>query len=730
MTTTKSFSERSRFWAIYRSALKRQIPFAIITGILFCVLIPLIYWVNFRSHIEAGYTVYEEIVRYYTVREAFRYGIYMADGHSAVILFLLILLTIIIALVQNAYMHSKKTVDLYHSLPIRRPSLMGAGMLSSLTAILAPFFVVYLITFLTQVVPYGRYISSMSAYFGYMGSDWIHILLAVAVTYLFTTFVAVNVGTVFDNLVLTFVLGFTPLGVYAVCIAVWGALTYGADPGFEIALLLSPFTFAFQRYLGSEPGTGIPAPAYLIIWLAIGCVLFFAAVACYNRRKSELAEMPQPAGVFQTIAKCLVAFCGGALFLAIFFNFGPAGWIVAILAGSLVIGLIAELILSRGVRSVKKNLKWLLGAGVLCCLVALVSHYDLLGYTARVPEPDAVESVALSYRGRFEQLSDTDLFQLYKEGYPGYGTVRLTRPESIAVVTGTHRAAVENRPPHPGRYGYEGDEYTYEWLALDYKLKNGKTMKRVLNLIDADAYLQLVNLEDQEDFIRENHTLFYEAPEGEADAYTVQNLTLYGAYGQDGTPYRLPDGDTERLLNAMRQDMLSEPLEEIKDPSAPAAGYVQINYRYRDERDPNSGYSFGASTVVVGAHYANTIAALRDLGLLEEMAAGQDIDAIRFFPSTSRYGRTNRVLPLPPGAAYGPDMQYEYDSEFYVETSNPSVIRTLLGKGRNQMLSKGNSPSEYDVILMAYYKENAYVGAQLVHYNELPDDVKEQLLQY
>lgn len=740
MTTTTSSSKNTRFLSVYRAAVKGQLAFAIVAAILYALLIPLIYFVSmhYQSHTIQGLTDHVEIAAYYASQNMLCSGIYLAEAQSGFVMASIIFLSFVLALVQNAYLHSKKNTDFYHSLPVRRTCLLGANFLATMTTVLVPFFAVYLLTMLMQLIQYGRYMPSFTQYFAFIGVDLLCCVLAAAVIYLFVTFIAVNVGTVFDAFAISGVVGILPLSIYLIGYAVWESMVYGSSLSIDYALLLSPFTFAFQRFVNHPyPTQGIQTTGYALttlhmgVWLVIGAVLFFAAAACYKRRKSEIAEQTQPSGVLQIVVKCFGAFCGGALFFAIFAGGGIVAWILSILAGSVLIGIIAELILSRGFRSLRKNIKWLLLAGVLCIVMVIGAHVDLTGYAARVPAPESVQSVDISYRGRLSQLSpDTQSwwYGSYSYSPPETHPTTLTDPESIAILTQAHRQAVENQPPKNYEdYEQMTADYPYIWMELTYRLKNGQTMQRSYYRMAEEATLTLTNLENKRDFITSGHALFRL---GEPDGGRVRGVQMYNALGRQTAAPSLSAVDNDRLIDAIRQDLLAEPLEEILDPSAPALGYLMLSYDYgKNDAEANFyGESGGTSIcyILVGESYTNTIAVLGELNLLQNFESAAEVDGIALEPMSN----TGVSYVLLPDGSY--DYSYTDSSaleNYQITSQNAAEITAVRAAGRNQMLGRhvDQTDTAYtDVVVVNYFSSGVNVGRQLVRLSALPEDLRER----
>ncbi|MDL2233990.1 ABC transporter permease, partial [Ruminococcaceae bacterium OttesenSCG-928-L11] len=572
MTTTKSFSEKNRFLTVYKTCLKNQFPFLIVSGIVFflTLLLPLIV-----LFVQDGVPQPNLLEPRFNVIE---YGIYVDEMLMVLTSFIPGIFALVLSLSANHYMHNKRMVDVYHSIPVSRPKLLGANFLASMTTIFLPFLVNYAITILVQLIAMGGKFRFGPAYAWFTLQDILGAILFSVLVYVFMTFISVNVGNTFDTFASGGVLGFAVMFTYLMVGFLTADLTYGFDfsPDSYI-VLLSPFTFLFYRYefvTYNDYQSLFPPGPTLLLYLAAAvliAVFGFLAVFCYNRRKSELAEQKQ-SGVFQTLVKVFASICGVILFYAIFRETNMVVILVACVVGAVIIGTIAELIMSRGIRQFRKNLKWLAGTGVLCCLFMLGARYDVTGYVTRVPNPDKVESLYINYDGRFNGLSS------YNYNYYKLETNRLTEPESIRIVTDAHRAIVTNPPPTINRYE-DYDTHPYERIIVEYKMKNGTTLKRQYSQTYLDAFLMLAQLEDKDDFIRANNPLFYMDTSDFPLEQRIDRITLWDPYLQDSTRLNLSETNAKLLMNALQEDVLAESLEEIHNPSRPEMGYLSVDLR-------------------------------------------------------------------------------------------------------------------------------------------------------
>lgn len=733
MTTTKSFSDKHRFMSIFRSSLKQQIPFAIVSFIAFALLIGLTYFVSFG--LDTG-------VHWGTdyLPRRFADGIYMVgEGIGGIAMAALIGFALIVALIQHSYLHSKKMTDFYHSLPVKRPHIFCANMLASALAILVPFIVVVLLTMTAQLIQYGQYIPDMSAYFAYIAKDIFSGIIGVLVVYIFTSFIAICVGTVFDAFALTVVLGCTPLAIYMICGLIWSVMIYGASFNADIAFLLSPFTFVFQRYMEQTYNQALDINVSdfsivpLLVWMGIGLVLFFITVMAYNRRRSELAEQTQPQGIFQIITKCVVAFCGGFLFFAIFYDYSLIIWFFAMIIGALLIGIVVEIVLSRGIRSLKKNAKWLLVSGLLSFALLVGITYDITGAGTYVPDADDIASVSISYDGRFANIRNTDSCNWMR-------TVVLDEPETIGIITEAHRLAVSNGVLDVHRRDYTEGPNTC--LVMDYTLKNGRTISRNYNCISNDAAKKLTELETNEEYLRASQVVF---SIGDESKYSIQSVAVSDSLGNNQTPYVLEQAQLEKLLDAVCTDMLGETYDKIANPTAPAYGY--LTFQYYDLKmhegqesmvyDPSTDFAYSYSsdlqtfTVLLTEEYTRTITLMKQYGIYDAETAiptAEDVGGVLFKDYVLySYGWSNStILNVIENIYTGDTASFDdYDGAYNVKTTDKAVISTVLEKGRSQM----EYGSEGDIVAVDLYDTDGNsIGTRLMHWDDVPADIQKKLI--
>ncbi len=764
MTTTKSFSN-NRFLAMYKTALKHQVATAIITSIICILMIPVLFFSLLSRETYYMIPNSTELERLMIYKRYFSTGVYPDFSISGLLCVLLAIVTIGAALMSNHYMHDKKRTDLYHSLPVTRKQYLLSNMAATLTAIMVPFVATYLLTMIMQLIGYSKYGCFGPQYFVFCTVDIISVLLYIFVLYVFTTLISVNVGTTFDALSITGIIGAMPSIIYMIGGAIWGSLTYGGSFSNHWAMLLSPFLFIFQRFQFAKYSSITETYIYnyrsmlliALVWLVIGILLLVLSLYCYRRRKSELAGQTQPKGILQIACLIFAAFCGGNLFYAIFSEVPTAGLPLLMVLGAMLIGVISSIIFSRGAKQIVKHMPWMAIGGVLASALFLSIQFDLLGYERRVPTQDQVESVTISYTGRFEDLTGAYGGRFYSS-YGPFGMMSqeqkdghsyLTNPEAIATVLDAHQKAVDNPPKTLRSYVVNTDsEHYYQFAEITYKLKNGKTMTRSYNMFNAQATAALANLEDKEDFITTRHPIFFldTLPEI-AQEDLIQSVNVNDSFVSKQDNYQVLDKQNLRkLLDAVKKDMSNEKLENILSPQKPALGY--LNIRYRDYtslygRYGNAAfldkfnYMNGTSSVLISEEYVNTLAVLKELGLSDRIIAPK-VDKYYFITMTDAGDYSDRRVNVVKSdlKIYALDIVREYKSNglqgWYepikvFEVSETPEVDKISNKAKNQMYIA--DPMNTMVMAIAEV-DGAIVGYKYLNTEDLPSNLKGEIQGY
>ncbi len=408
-----------------------------------------------------------------------------------------------------SYMHARRSVDLYHAVPVRRTPMLMGKYIAILVRMLAPL---TLSTALCHVLVAVNQIALAPSYFWMRFVD-MALLTAACVTFVML-FMVVS-GTL-PSAFLTMV-----------CVTIgWPVLMNVADitmsrflPGYvsvmadELNTLFSPFfglmkelqySFLSVLFVGYDDDFMLPEPEmslspWLLWWVALTVVMLALAIFYYNRRKSETAENYFSFPVIRGIVRGLMAIVVGletGLVLGDMLD-SNAAYLAGVLAGAAAAHIFYQFVLTHSFRGFWKTIP-AFGLSVVVAGGFLGALYTGgLGYVTRVPDAAEVEKVEFNLpslnadggmEGYLAQRLSFDLHDRFEE-YLSEPTLLFSKEEDIAAIGELHAAIVGSRyagPCQPFENLTAGSSYDF---TVTYTLKNGREMKRSywFYIIDSDA---------------------------------------------------------------------------------------------------------------------------------------------------------------------------------------------------------------------------------------------------
>ncbi len=626
MTTAKSSFSMARFLPVYKNLLRRNRGSTLFYGALGFLFFSLQYLLSFLEYLRYPYA--ENAVR--TFQLVGPANIY---NGFAVVFFTAMSLIVPVVVATNlfGYMQNKRSVDVYHALPLTRSELYLATSAAGITMIWIPLILNFLIVAGCALLVGGQS----------MGMIFLELLCWMIVTFVIfalTAFSAVNVGTTFDTAIFSLGLNASLSAVYVTVIAIGSAFLYGfydLDNGIEVAYRLSPISLM----IGRQALNGANLDKMLMdnniaiaLWLIAGIIVFVIGMFIYKKRRSEQAESVGNLGPLQLFLRSVGTLVGGAMLGAVFcgvfgFETSKLVFLLSVAVGALITYFIGDVILTRTVRSIPRALPAAIATTLGVCLLVGGVMYGGFGYETRIPSLESVDSVVLeSYDSRYS--NEPSLKEDYKRNY------RFTEADSIKLIRQAHAAQIQGHVEAPA-----ADADYDASLRVNYTLKNGKTLSRRYYGLYPDAREALVELESQPELIRQTHAAF------KATADMLSSVTVTNALGNDSKTLTLTDVQKQQLLEAVRTDLLNQPVDELKN-GVQALGHLEMEYRYVRENDgrvvttqykggmavateetvltraddePVQEYSIATSALLITESFKNTRGLLEQFGAVEQL---------------------------------------------------------------------------------------------------------------
>lgn len=549
-------SSPDRFGSLLRGLLKKNIPNMVYLALIGFIGIPLPYLLAmFRRWEEKGQWVYENI------STADRGGLYVGIAVGTVCL-LWLAGSFILALSGVGYMHNRRAVDLYHSLPVTRGQLLLGHVLANFLTVALPMTANTLLTAALAGIRHGMTPDRAAFHLGAIALDLLGWYVTAFAIIVMVYLAATQVGSTFDTFLFSGVfLAALPvlcLTHTVMCQSYLAGWNY--DMKWQIFCVLTPVL----TMIGSYTTYGEWLYAAMAIWLAAGVLLLWIAVFA----------------------------------LAVYF--------------------FVELILGRGFKGMKRG-SIMMGAAMaaVTVLYAGILFTGGLGFEKRVPAAERLASVTLDYRGRYNNvyLNEAERQHSYEGenhaiyySYDSIGDVTLRGPEALKAATALHRLLTES-----DQNGVSGENHMGR-IELEYTFNDGRVMKRVYHAYGGDALLAAyAALEDTPEFQSRTNPLYYWV----AEESPYREIDLCDATGFHKTALTETDYDTAALVAALRLDMLAEKAMDYYDQERRTVCYLylesELDEKYSHQPAEKDFYS--SFTVPVGESYTHTLELLREWGL-------------------------------------------------------------------------------------------------------------------
>lgn len=315
-------------------------------------------------------------------------------------------LAVVFALVTWSYLHSKKQINFYHSMPISRPALFLNNVLLGIAINIGPMLIMYVLSLLIGV-GYG---TAAAIPWNIAFIHPLRIFLFFMLSYSLAVLAAQLTGTVLTQFGMSAVLHFGP-----VCFLLVATLSM------DIFLDTFNSTAAYDKIWGFSPLTNFlywvcdkQSVSYYVImsntlqglglkWIleiiAITVIAFVAAFIAYQKRSSENAGVPLIYKFTQPIVEFLLMFCIAALAGITFMEMsGKIFFIVGLVIFAVLTHMFCQVIYLKDFKAMFASKKTLVGFTVVLLLFFGSMYTDICGYDNYVPKSDKVSAIKIDLR--------------------------------------------------------------------------------------------------------------------------------------------------------------------------------------------------------------------------------------------------------------------------------------------------------------------------------------------
>jgi len=558
--------------------------------------------------------------------------------HNGGISFVTICAAIVCAFSGFGYLYSRKKVDVFHSIPVKREKLFFAQYASGVLLFMIPFLVCEVLAILACITKGVITAGLLKAALLSVSANFLYFLIFYNVAVIAIMLTGKMLVGALGMLVFW---AYFPM-MYAIFqgYARWYFNTYYSSPWgsrwIDWLVCLSPVTL----YYGTQPGSSLMGMSVsmsaaqlrqiaIIISIVAVVLTFVLLIWLYRKRGSEAAGSSMAFDKSKPVIKVLLMIAitlGSGICFGALVNEESEIWLVfGLLLGLIVAQCFIEVIYTYDIRKVFSHKKSLGIAAGCVVLITLFYRFDLLRYDSYQPNPDNIESVGVSISALDSSISyymeDSGNFD-----YNGGDKYRLEHMDlrNVPEVYEIIQQGIKNNKENVTYESLSEDETAdFSSMAVCYKLKNGKEIYRNYFINIQEISDQLKILYDQEEFKMAQYPILSTKAEnlGEIEVYDIN----------DHHAIKGSDEDNRKLIEAYQADLMNLTYQDMKENTP----FGQIIFQ--TELSEGSGYKYGIYYPLYSV-CEKTLKQLKDMGYeIQTEIKISDVTRIRVLLNAAEY---------------------------------------------------------------------------------------------
>ncbi|WP_044914857.1 DUF6449 domain-containing protein [Butyrivibrio sp. WCE2006] len=510
------------------------------------------------------------------------------------VIFILFVLAFILAIQGYSYLFDSRQMDLYYSLPVKRQQLFDVNNLCGILIFAVPYLICNMITVIMGLV---KGYATWNTILLYPASALVVVIMFI-MCYEICCLAAVLTGHIVVaalGCAMFFFFGPVSSVVYEILKDTFLSSYWSDSSSIDAYTRWTPITLVLrtiERFHGDSQHEiafytfDAALGMLMIVILAIGC--FVLSRVLVKMRPAEAAGKAMAFNITKPVLKIIVSVVGaiGAGLMIYFIGYSRSfGMLIfGMICGLVVIHVVIETIYEFDFKACLKHRGTLLGSAVISSLIFIGFIFDIFGYETWQPMPSRVESVAIAENFTYpniiapsEKVTDgVDNVTFYNSTASGmeYALchMKLTDLDKVEKLTvqgaieakKSHKDAIKYRLFSPDYIYYDFNEYddtvdspSYEYITVQWNLKNGKRVRRQykLNKNDQELFAIYRDLYDSEEYKLGKFPVTG-ISEGEIDGLNGQSLS--GSFEQ-----KLSKEDMDEFIKIYTNELMAQSLDDL-----------------------------------------------------------------------------------------------------------------------------------------------------------------------
>ena len=552
-----------------------------------------------------------------------------------------IVLSLVMAMSGFSYLYSKKKVDLYHSLPVKREVLYFIKLINGILIVVIPFIICEIVASLLVIANTGKISVLIAAIWAI--AEW---TLLFILSYFLTLFSIMLTGNM--------LIGILACGFFSFYFPLISLVLKGYQSTFFDTYYTSGFII--ENVLPNMSSFMLMFNIFELKWLTRIIIVILASIAflfinlfLYKKRASEAAGKSVSFNVIKLpIKSMMVIFMSILMYLLGYEVMNDSiGWgLFGLIVSGVITHCVMEIIYNQDFKKIFAKKIELLVLIIISIFIAAAFQFDIFGYDSYIPSASQIKSTAV-----ISDLLESNSEQYYNkveisDGYYDESFVDVDyASDSKIEADQIKKMDIQNKDAvlELARQGIEAAKYDlepqgdFDRVLISYKLKNGRTVGRVY-YVDLDQSTSgLSSVYADESYKKSSYPILSENPEN------IVSVDFNGIMDNDTHIVFHDDELKKKFVETYKKELMNLDYE-TKLKSYPFASIRFNNEFMEDALKKYAGFNYTSdSTTAVNSKwenvYANSLESVgfypiypefkETLALLKEM----DVEVIYKFPA-------------------------------------------------------------------------------------------------
>lgn len=552
-----------------------------------------------------------------------------------------IVLSLVMAMSGFSYLYSKKKVDLYHSLPVKREVLYFIKLINGILIVVIPFIICEIVASLLVIANTGKISVLIAAIWAI--AEW---TLLFILSYFLTLFSIMLTGNM--------LIGILACGFFSFYFPLISLVLKGYQSTFFDTYYTSGFII--ENVLPNMSSFMLMFNIFELKWLTRIIIVILASIVflfinlfLYKKRASEAAGKSVSFNVIKLpIKSMMVIFMSILMYLLGYEVMNDSiGWgLFGLIVSGVITHCVMEIIYNQDFKKIFAKKIELLVLIIISIFIAAAFQFDIFGYDSYIPSASQIKSTAV-----ISNLLESNSEQYYNkveisDGYYNDSFVDVDYASDSKIEADLiKKMDIQNKDAvlELARQGIEAAKYDlephgdFDRVLISYKLKNGRTVGRVY-YVDLDQSTSgLSSVYADESYKKSSYPILSENPENivSVDFNGIMDNDTHIVFHDDELKKKFVETYKKELMNLDYETKLkSYPFASIRFNNGfmedALKKYAGFNYTSDSTSATNSKWdNIYASSLESVGFYPIYPEFKETLALLKEM----DVEVIYKFPA-------------------------------------------------------------------------------------------------